>query len=324
MKLHRGFLFGLAITLVMPLHGSSIRRAMVIVPVADVRKIPEPPQPGVPDNNQETQLLFGEEVTILESSGTYYRIQVLDQLEYSHHNQWEGYPGWVLQTDVKEHYRPKLLSGIVTQKWLPLLDSPQGTSIDQLPLGAILFLTGAERKGYSAIALSNSTIGWVRSSGFRKTTTSTEVGLKRREAILKTAALMLGDPYVWGGRSPFDDTGKITLSGLDCSGLVNLSYHVNGVEIPRDALEQYMKSIPLENNQLLPGDLIFLASIADPKRITHVMLYQGGENIIEAPQTGFTVHNTTFQEKLGKPLKELHNGIHLTERVVYFGRLLED
>ena len=60
---------------------------------------------------------------------------------------------------------------------------------------------------------------------------------------------------------------------MDCSGLVNLAYRAAGLDIPRDAHEQFLRAKPV--NALQPGDLIFLSERQNPKRIVHVMLYEG-------------------------------------------------
>ena len=49
------------------------------------------------------------------------------------------------------------------------------------------------------------------------------------EIIIFSALQMLNIPYLWGGRSSF---------GIDCSGLVQTSFKVAGIKLPRDASEQ--------------------------------------------------------------------------------------
>ncbi len=103
-----------------------------------------------------------------------------------------------------------------------------------------------------------------------------------------TAALsQVGKPYVWGGTTP---------SGFDCSGLVGWSFSVAGVSLPRTAAEQALAGPRVPLNQLQPGDLLFWNyDPADPAFIDHVAIYLGRGQMIESPQTGFTVHVLPLQ-----------------------------
>ncbi len=134
------------------------------------------------------------------------------------------------------------------------------------------------------------------------------------EDILKFAEETLGTPYLWGGLSKKD--------GLDCSGLVHLAYRMHRVKIPRDAFEQWMKSKNLSRSQLKPADLIFSAKADHPKKITHVALYLGDGQLIEAPQTGMVVRTISFKEKFGRDLSTVESGDKVGNRVIYFGRPL--
>ena len=49
------------------------------------------------------------------------------------------------------------------------------------------------------------------------------------EAIIAHAEKLLGVPYLWGGMSA---------KGVDCSGLVRISYIMNGIVLPRNASQQ--------------------------------------------------------------------------------------
>lgn len=89
------------------------------------------------------------------------------------------------------------------------------------------------------------------------------------------AESQIGVPYVWGGESP----GR----GFDCSGLVQWAWGVAGVGLPRTAAAQYdaIPHIPLSD--LEPGDLVFWAYGGG---VSHVGMYVGGGNVVDAPQTG--------------------------------------
>jgi len=56
-----------------------------------------------------------------------------------------------------------------------------------------------------------------------------------RESLVDTARMYMGCQYRWGGRSSF---------GLDCSGLVSMSYLFNGIIVYRDA--KIVKNYPLK------------------------------------------------------------------------------
>lgn len=98
--------------------------------------------------------------------------------------------------------------------------------------------------------------------------------------VVETAISFTGTPYVWGGASPSD-------GGFDCSGLVQYSYSQNGITVPRTAQQQYNQSTKIDKSQLKAGDLIFTGTSED--NITHVVMYTGDGNVIEAPRTGKTV-----------------------------------
>jgi hypothetical protein len=99
---------------------------------------------------------------------------------------------------------------------------------------------------------------------------------------LTAAVSRVGKPYVWGGTGP---------DGFDCSGLVGWSFAAAGVHLPRTAAEQALAGAAVPLNQLQPGDLLFWAyDPADPGFIDHVAIYLGNGQMIESPQTGFTVH----------------------------------
>ena len=94
---------------------------------------------------------------------------------------------------------------------------------------------------------------------------------------LAAAESQLGVPYVWGGESP----GQ----GFDCSGLIQWSWRQAGVSLPRTAAAQYDAIPHVALSDLQPGDLLFWGVGG----ISHVGMYVGGGNIINAPETGEVV-----------------------------------
>jgi len=98
-----------------------------------------------------------------------------------------------------------------------------------------------------------------------------------RYFVINSAIKYKDTPYIYGG---------ITSSGLDCSGLICLSFKdALGINLPRSALGLYSwtEKIPLDKAQ--PGDLLFFKTDSTDS-ITHVALYLGRRRFIHAASAG--------------------------------------
>jgi cell wall-associated NlpC family hydrolase len=95
---------------------------------------------------------------------------------------------------------------------------------------------------------------------------------------------------------------------VDCSGLACLAYRVCGLDLPHNANEQRLRSRAVSRRRLRPGDLVFMTAGAGSRRITHVLIYTGGDGLIEARWTAGRVLRCTFAERFGTPLARLESG----------------
>ncbi|OXG04866.1 SH3 domain-containing protein [Flavobacterium araucananum] len=197
-----------------------------------------------------TQLLFGEHIEILERQNQWARIKI----------QYDDYEGWVdsKQYQVISEANYNQLSNeaiILNADLIDYISAPENLLLP-IPLGASLsFLNNNE------INISN--------FDFEGTKTS---GIKSKSALINTAFMYLNAPYLWGGKTPF---------GIDCSGLTQMVYKLNGYKIHRDASQQALEGEPLSFiEESEAGDLAFFDN--DEGNIIHVGIIMENNYIIHA------------------------------------------
>jgi hypothetical protein len=105
------------------------------------------------------------------------------------------------------------------------------------------------------------------------------------ESIVQTARRFIGTAYRWGGTSPEE--------GFDCSGLTMTVYRLNGLDLPRNSLEQFRIGRPVPRNALQAGDLVFFAT-GSTNRISHVGIYSGHGKFIHAPSQGNAIRTASL------------------------------
>lgn len=297
---------------------------VVAQPILDLRRQPHTTAvPGVHDPLEETQLLYGEQVRLLEVRDGWAKIEAMEQAEYTSTGRWQGYPGWVPArklVPLAAVWQPNI---VVTEKWAQVFEDAAMLRQVNFAFALGTMLRGTDMGGIVwRIELVDGKIAWMDHDSARPLIELHALPeSEKRRVILKTAELFLGDPYYWGGRSPSGNSKHAGITGVDCSGLVNLSYRSIGLAIPRDAHEQYLRSRHIKAVQ--PGDLIFLSEANNPKRIVHVMLYAGNGELIEGPGTGKAVHRIRLTERFGQTLDWITPGTVIHDQTIYFGSYLE-
>lgn len=222
-------------------------------PFADLRREPSPFAGNPKDPLQETQLICGEQVHVLEEKGEWTRVQLPHQQKFDKTaGKWIGYPGWV-----ESHFLA-----------------------DTCPIPP-------RKKKYDP------------------------------DALIEEARKFIGTPYLWGGATPHDPANS-KMTGVDCSGLVHLLHKMQGIYLPRDAHDLWLKRTPIAACDLNVGDLVFIELKDKPGRMDHVMLFAKEGKLIEAVINPGVVREIGFEERVGISLKNCLNHSFQTDKAIFF------
>lgn len=247
--------------------------ALVSVSVTDMKKLP--------DYKSETvsQAMMGTPVEVTGKESYWYSIVTP-----------EGYSGWtteqnivLLTEEAMEQWRQA--ERLIVRDYFALVTMAPADGAEVLSdcvMGNILVKDNTpEKNGFTPVMLPDGRKGYVPSESVASLSKWMEaVAEPSGEDIVATARQFLGFPYLWGGLSP---------KGMDCSGLVKLSYFLNGIILLRDASQQIDTGEALDfsdvRNNLHPGDLVFFGRSATDTRgrsVSHVGISMGNGMMIHS------------------------------------------
>ncbi len=265
-------------------------KGIIICEVANVRR-----KPGEKEELL-TQALMGTVVKLLKKECGYFFIQTPDH-----------YLGWLdtaslFVSDQAGVNTWNTASKVIVTKFIGAVYVRSDTSsaiVCEIVDGCILKSTG-KKSGWIAVELADGRNGFVPDTLVQDISEWNKSRILTGDNLEKTARSFLGIRYLWGGMS---------VKGMDCSGFVKTVYHLNGVELNRDARQQAQQGEPIdpgENFQnLKKGDLLFFGRKATAKRrehITHVALYlENGLYIHSSKRVRFSSFNPS-SDYYEKPL----------------------
>jgi cell wall-associated NlpC family hydrolase len=105
--------------------------------------------------------------------------------------------------------------------------------------------------------------------------------LATHASLQKVIHPLLGIKYVWGGT---------TTKGFDCSGFTQYVLAEYGVHLPRTSAEQSKYGEYVSKDDLRAGDLVFFHTYGPSGTVTHVALYIGNGEIVNAVSTSVQIN----------------------------------
>jgi len=216
------------------------------------------------------EALYGEPVYLLKETPDAWLIKTLT-----------GYWGYARKDGIRRVGKPEFIRWLNAPKATLLHDHAMDDRM--LPSGCRLILEEGDEGSTSTVSTPEG--GRLVLPKSLLLTTQREPGIER---VLKYARGFLDAPYNLGGKNR---TG-----GIDCSGLVQLSYRVLGVNLPRDAKQQYLGGhliLPCVREALLPGDALFFMNTEG--LVDHVALYLGADQVLHATGNAVRIDSTDPQ-----------------------------
>jgi cell wall-associated NlpC family hydrolase len=117
-----------------------------------------------------------------------------------------------------------------------------------------------------------------------------EISLNRSEEIINTALTFTGVKYKYGGT---------TRKGMDCSGLLYVSFLEHDIYLPRVSYYMANEGKKIKLDEVSKGDLLFFTTSKRRKRINHVGLVVA----VDGEDIRF-IHSTTSRGVIVSSLKE--------------------
>lgn len=244
-----------------------------------------------PDYQSEliSQSLMGTVVELLDTSGYWVKMRTP-----------EPYTGWVTNLGLTPVSDSELADYISSRKYIctalytHVYSEPKFASdvISDMVIGDIVRIKFAgksdkplKKRSFLAVVMPDGKVGYVPDKALSELSPWLKSRRATPENLIATAKRFLGVPYLWGGAS---------VKGFDCSGLMKITWMMNGVLLPRDSTPQSLEgedvaylnpdgSVAID--RLKPCDLLFFgrpSSDGKSVKITHVGMYIGEGKFIHS------------------------------------------
>ncbi len=243
--------------------------AVCVVAVAPMRSKP------VHAEEQLSQLLFGEQVRIIDRKGKHW-------LKVS--TEWDSFVAWVDSQQLHRISEADFLKNGEKQAFA--LELVHGAMGAQVTIPVCIGSTFARWDGMSFTM----PLGKMTYSGQALFKDGLEMNSER---LVKLGMKYIHAPYQWGGRSPF---------GIDSSGLIHMIFKLAGIRLPREVRAQidHGEIVDFPANARA-GDLAFFENTKG--QIVHVGMILEESKILHSygkVRTDYFDHHGIYNAGLGK------------------------
>lgn len=202
-----------------------------------------------------SQLLFGEQIEILESSNEWHFVRCLS----------DNYTGWTPTVSLnRKNFTP---SPIDTTDFVPIKTPAfvcfKTSSVEKisLPGGGITPLIINDQ--FELLSEIYQVAQYLPGFDNKKL---------NGQHVVELALQYINAPYLWGGK---------TIFGMDCAGLIQVVYSMLGITMPRDTMQQVEKGKTVDFiSEVEAGDIAYFEN--NEGEITHVGILLNSHQIIHA------------------------------------------